>query len=386
VVRRLQSLSLRRCRRIAPARLGAPLITFVIVLASSCKPNLNDTVSLVSSPQILAVRVGAQGGQAEALPMGTLEFTALYVDASGPIEPGNINWAVCNERKPLADLEPVSPLCLYASGDWFITIGVGNPVSGTIPNVACRQFGPDVPQPMAGQPPGRPVDPDVTGGYYQPVRALAPGNLTVIAETRLSCGLAEASPDQVAAFTQRYHFNTNPVVASLRGEGSSAPFTPTSASGAMSNQVPLGKHLALEVAWAACPLTDAAKDGVCGPDETGMTCQSCGSDVAVSVDDCCPGPTMDCAHPLGCTGAERYVVFDTASGRLVDQREGIAVSWFATGGAFDSDATGRAGSDPLTTSDNGWQAPAQAGPVTLWVVLRDDRGGVGWETYSLDVR
>jgi hypothetical protein len=94
---------------------------------------------------------------------------------------------------------------------------------------------------------------------------------------------------------------------------------------------------------------------------------------------------MDCTHPLGCTGAERYVVFDTQSGGLVDQREGIAVSWFATGGAFDSDATGRAGTDFQVTSDNGWQTPAASGPVTVWVVLRDDRGGVGWQTYPLDV-
>jgi len=118
--------------------LGVLLVTFVTMLGPACKPNLNDTLSLVSSPQILAVRVGAEGGQAEAAPMGTLEFTALYVDPSGPITPGTVNWAICNERKPLADLEPVSPLCLYASGDWFIPLGVGNPVSGAIPSVACR--------------------------------------------------------------------------------------------------------------------------------------------------------------------------------------------------------------------------------------------------------
>jgi hypothetical protein len=366
-----------------------PLLPVALVMAigSACKPNLNDTVSLVSSPQILAVRVGTEGGQAEAAPMGTLEFTALYVDPSGPITPGTVNWAICNERKPLADLEPVSPLCLYASGDWFIPIGVGNPVSGTIPSVACRQFGPDVPEPMPNQPPGRPVDPDVTGGYYQPVRALAPGDgsdITVVAETRLSCGLAQASPNQVAAFAQTYHPNTNPLVASLGVQGGSGPWMPV-AAGAMPNQVAAGQHLNLEVAWATCPLTDAPNDGVCGPDETGTPCQSCGSNVILSPADCCPGVTMDCAHPLGCTGAERYVVYDTASASLVDQREGISVSWFATGGVFDSDATGRAGNDTQTTSDNGWQAPAQAGPVILWIVLRDDRGGVGWQTYDIEV-
>ncbi len=373
-------------------------------LTSACEPTLNDTVSVVTSPQLLAVRVGPEGGEAEAAPLGTLEFSGLYVDSSGPIMPAPIDWAICNERKPLAELEPVSPLCLYASGSWFTSLGVGNPVSGTIPDNACQQFGPQVPQPVAGHPPGRPVDPDITGGYYQPVRALAqgtPANLILIAETRLMCGLAQAPPNVVAAFTQRYHPNTNPIVNSLGVcpsstgsvpcQGGPPSWVPASTPGATSNQVPVGQHLNLEVAWAMCPLVDAPNDGVCGPEETAASCMSCGPGVAVSSADCCPGAAMDCTHPLGCTGAERYVVFDASSGALVDRREGIAVSWFATGGAFDSDATGRAGTDTeslaaQTTSDNGWQSPTQPGPVTLWVVLRDDRGGVGWQTFALDVR
>jgi hypothetical protein len=386
----------RRNRKACEFSLGVLLVTFVAMFGPACKPNLDDTVSLVSAPQILAVRVGSAGGVAEAAPMGTLEFSALYVDGSGPITPSTVNWAICNERKPLAELEPVSPLCLYASGAWFTALGVGNPVTGTMPSDACRQFGPDVPEPMAGQPPGRPVDPDVTGGYYQPVRALAPGvgsDIAVVAETRLQCGLAQASPDVVAAFSQRYHPNTNPLVAALGLCEPSVPpctkgVTPWAAAGpgVTPNAVAAGQHVYLHVAWASCPLTDVPNDQVCGPDETGAACTSCGPGVAVSTADCCPGPTMDCTHPLGCTGAERYVVFDTQSGGLVDQREGIAVSWFATGGAFDSDATGRAGTDFQVTSDNGWQTPAASGPVTVWVVLRDDRGGVGWQTYPLDVR
>lgn len=388
-------------RRVLPAialvsialRAIAPALASLAVFG--CKPNLDDTVSFVSEPQILAVRVGTAGGTAETAPMGTLQFTALYADETGSIAPAPINWAICNERKPLAELEPVSPLCLYASGSWFTSLGVGNPVSGTMPADACRQFGPDVPEPMPGQPPGRPVDPDVTGGFYQPVRALAPGagsNITTIAETRLSCGLAQASPDVVAAFTQRYHPNTNPLVASLGTCASSTPSCTGFAAwvadgpGAATNTVAAGQHLDLEAAWASCPVMDAPNDGFCGPDETGAACMTCGPGVIVSPADCCPGPTMDCAHPLGCTGAERYVVFEMASAALVDQREGIAVSWFATGGAFDSDATGRAGTDTATTSDNGWQTPTQPGTVHLWVVLRDDRGGVGWQSYTLEVQ
>lgn len=91
---------------------------------------------------------------------------------------------------------------------------------------------------------------------------------------------------------------------------------------------------------------------------------------------------MDCKNPHGCTGAERYVNFDSAGQSLVDAREGIDVSWFATRGSFDLDRTGAADTDTTTNSENGWTPPSQPGQtVHLWVVLRDDRGGTGWAGY-----
>ena len=38
-----------------------------------------------------------------------------------------------------------------------------------------------------------------------------------------------------------------------------------------------------------------------------------------------------------------------------------------------------------TTSDNTWTAPADAGTVSLWVVLRDSRGGVAFAPYTATV-
>ena len=62
----------------------------VLALACACEPTLNDTVSVVTAPQLLAVRAGPEGGEAEAAPLGSLEFSGLYVDSSGPIVPGRI--------------------------------------------------------------------------------------------------------------------------------------------------------------------------------------------------------------------------------------------------------------------------------------------------------
>ncbi len=137
------------------------------------------------------------------------------------------------------------------------------------------------------------------------------------------------------------------------------------------NTVHPGQKLNLEVSWAVCPLKDTCGDGVCGPDETVTECPA------------------DCTNPMGCTGAERYMNLDLVSDQIVDQRERITVSWFATGGAFDSDTTGRDSTDTATSSGDGWQAPSQPthrNPIILWVVLHDDRGGVGWQEYALDVR
>ena len=37
-------------------------------------------------------------------------------------------------------------------------------------------------------------------------------------------------------------------------------------------------------------------------------------------------------------------------------------------------------------SQNGWTPPTQKGPAHVWVVLHDDRGGVGWAGYSVQVQ
>ncbi len=318
-------------------------------MAVACKPDLNQTVSIVSEPRILAV----QGDPAEAAPKDAVKYRALFVDGSGAIASPSIQWDFCNARKPLAELGPVSPQCLQAQGSWFAPLGVGEHVTGAVPEIACRQFGPDVPEPEPNQPPGRPTDPDTTGGYYQPVRLLAPsssGEVVGIAETRLACGLNGATADQASEFSKCYHANVNPVVDSLATGG--VPLV-TDENGA-TNPQQVGDRLALAVTWAACP-----------PDATGSTCPD------------------GCARSTGCTGAEPYVLFDANTGSLSCKVEGLSTSWFATAGSFDDDRTGPASA---TTSLNGWRAPAVPGLVHLWVVLRDDRGGVGWAEYALDVR
>jgi hypothetical protein len=342
----------------------------LVVGLAACPPDLNQTVSIITSTHVIAVR--AEPAEAPPMPATTQVFTALVVGPKGDEKQANVDWSFCIARKPLAELGPVNPVCLDPpSGPDFVPLGGGPQISAVVPDDACRLFGPIVPMPMMNQPQGRPVDPDTTGGYYQPVqvRASSPdGDSLAMFRSRLSCGLPLGTPDQMVSFANGYRFNVNPAIKALSVVGGAA-LNP--ATGSATNVVQAGKKLSLEVSWDTCPLVDKCGDGFCGPDETATSCSA------------------DCMTPKGCTGAERYLNLDLVAGKIADQREAISVAWFATSGSFDSDATGRSTSDTQTTSDNGWTAPSSAppqNPVVLWVVLHDDRGGVGWQEYALSVQ
>jgi hypothetical protein len=85
--------------------------------------------------------------------------------------------------------------------------------------------------------------------------------------------------------------------------------------------------------------------------------------------------------------AEDYLWFDPASQTLATRHESLRVSWFATAGAIDVDSSGVAEDDPATTQvSTTWHAPTTPGPVTLWWILRDARGGIATQTIALTVQ
>jgi hypothetical protein len=75
---------------------------------------------------------------------------------------------------------------------------------------------------------------------------------------------------------------------------------------------------------------------------------------------------------------ESYLWLDPASRALVERTETVRISWYSTAGLFDSERT--------ADGDNTWTAPDDAGDITLWVVLRDDRGGVAFAEYRVKVQ
>jgi hypothetical protein len=342
---------------------AATVLTVLLVVA--CEPSLNDTTFEVTSPRVLAVRseVLGDGGVptdidgatiAEAIPGnpanggGAVTLTALYVGPDGGIA-GPFDWAFCVARNPLANLEPVSPTCDQASGPVtvFQEIGASPTVTALVPGNGCNNFGPEAPLILApdggedGGEQGRPVDPDSTGGYYQPVRLVA-GDQIAQAFIRINCGTAGATPEQMGALsTPATVANTNPVIESVVDLAEDG--------GKLFEHVTVSQPFNLRANWAPCSTDDAT-----------------------------------------CTGSQQYALLDPLTFEVAYPYEQMRVSWFSTAGTFANDTTAPDGgamqSGPTPTyADNSWTAPDAPQTVHMWVVLRDDRGGVGWASYVFEV-
>ena len=82
---------------------------------------------------------------------------------------------------------------------------------------------------------------------------------------------------------------------------------------------------------------------------------------------------------------ETYLYYDQLSQTLIARREAMRVSFFATAGAMDLDAVGRDENDPETSGATIWHAPAYPGLQSVFLVLRDSRGGITFQTVAMAV-
>jgi hypothetical protein len=308
-------------------------VTFAAAgLLGGCKPDLGAPPSLVVGPRLLAIR----GTPPEAKPSDVVvTYDALIVDVDGTVTTPDLGWALCKEPHPPAESNIVSSACLSIPDD-----ATGASFTAEIPSDACTNFGP-----LPSMPGARPADPDVTGGYYQPVRAVwhgAAGDETGFALQRIICRIGSIAPTDVAGrYATDYQPNNNPVLASavLDPGGTNQPlFMAAQPTPPPPATVTVGQVVALEADW---------------PEGT----------------------------------AEDFLVYDIPSHALVTQHEALRLSWFATGGVFQHDRTGRTESEPETDrfTQDLWTAPLTAGLVHLWLVLRDSRGGVDFAEAQIDV-
>ena len=350
--------------------LNCVAIGLICVLSSvSCKPDLEGRPSLIDSPRVIAIRSEA----AEVKPEQSVDFDVLLASPMDATQGPTYQWSLCTARKPLAESGPIAQACLAPSGPDLQDLGNSPSVPAVIPKDVCEVFGPNPPTQKTGEPALRPVDPDTTGGYYQPVRLLtqlSSGDSQYdVGVTRLLCGIAGgANQQQTATFTRDYRPNQNP---SLQQISFISLSTRANVIVGASEQASVShdERLTFTVTWPSCPLAAVCGDGICSASEDLSNCPS------------------DCQNPQGCGGSEPYLSYDTVTQSLTNRRESIRISWYATDGTFEHDRTGRAESeadDP--NSQNTWTAPAHSALVRFWFVIRDDRRGVNWATFDLQVQ
>lgn len=249
---------------------------------------------------------------AEAAPGTSVAFHAVIATPTGEATAPTLAWSYCTTPKPPTEDGAVAPACLADPG--VALDGTGADASGKLPGKGCQLFGP-----LPAEDGARPRDPDPTGGFYQPLRvrgAIDGTDLATIGLARIACDLANAPPAAVADFRARYHANVNPPAPTLTIEG--APL-----DGAT---IAAGTTVAITAAWPA-------------------------------------------------EAAEAYVAYDPARATVVDRREGLRATFHITGGAVASDTLGFGEAEPGTAVVDAFTAPTTPGPIPIWVVLRDTRGG-----------
>jgi hypothetical protein len=290
------------------------------VVAAACKPDFGERESFVDRTQVLALRIDPP----EAKPGEAVTTSLLVVSKDGPVDAPAASWAFCATPKLLTENGSVSAACL---ADGVVPIGdARGGVSAALPAGGCFDFGPETQSADV-----RPRDPDVTGGFFLPIRARvadAQGGaaLTAFGFARIACNLANAPADLAARFRDEYKRNTNPrlapIEARLEGGGVVAL-----------DAVPRGARVTLRAAWR--------------PDD-----------------------------------AESYVLFDIVNQAIVTHRESLRVSWFTTAGSFERDRSGRGEDELESFTENTWTAPDDARRSHLSFVLRDSRGGTSFATLT----
>ncbi len=93
-------------------------------------------------------------------------------------------------------------------------------------------------------------------------------------------------------------------------------------------------------------------------------------------------------EPVESPGAREDYVLPTFDGDVREFTENLSYDWYATSGDFEAEVTGGtrdfAGNEPVLYTE--WQAPDDAGPVPLWLVQRDERGGSSYYRSCVQVR
>lgn len=339
----------------------------LLTLSAGCVPEFETDLSALRAPRLLAIA----SNPAETQGKKPAKLTALVAVPEGESAP-DVDWTLCLSRKPLTELGPVNPACLQPDdGSGAVaSLGRGESVDTALDQDVCKLFGPLRPSAMAGEPAGRPVDPDVTGGFYQPVVASLDG-VPALGAIRIDCDPANLNRDDALSFRAQYRANENPKVSALSLTSAGGEPVTLAEDADSLTEVRAGSVVSFRAAWDDCPTESTCGDGLCMANEDSANC----------AEDCSAGT----AH--GCTGAESYVWYNRETYRIEPRREGITVAWYASKGSFELEQTGLDEEQARSgrSTSNSWRPGSAVGPATVWVVVRDSRGGVSWRVQHFTI-
>lgn len=303
------------------------------VLAGGCVASF-DPASYVLGLRVLGIRADPP----EIAAGETTTVSAIVDDNEaydGGSSPGSLQylWTACT-LTPLAGSSSLNEGCFNQSGDGIIPLGVTPTITVTMPSVPLEQLG----------------LPDATDGFYLPIILY----------------LSNGSSQLTAVYHLRDHLvlpmgfdqprNQNPTIDQILIVPSGQ-----AADAGDSGDAPL---------LASAPPTLRMSDTI-----NLKTTFLAGSDESYFVLD--PDALTELIDALSVDGGiRRLSSADGGIGALMPTQETelLTVSWFATAGSFSNDKTGI--DEPVTTFRLDKNVPAPGSTIDLYVVARDERGGL----------
>lgn len=331
-------------------------------LTLACIPSFEDDTSRITETRVLGVRAEP----AEPAPGAPVRLSVfIATPTNGNSATSKLRVYACTKRPTVTEAGPVDPACLTEFGNdvpqGLEFLGEDEEVTFTVPSNICRIFGPGSPPALPGSNvPGRPLDPDSTGGFYQPI--VAGTEFPALSGIRLACGPTSIPQTELIRFNRGYRPNEHPRIDNIQAtvDGEEISFD----NGELT--VPPSSIITFKARWPSCPEKSTCGDGLCTAGENASDCPE------------------DCLNaPRGCEGAETYLFADPVSRTVVPQLEKLIVAWFSDVGSFDLSTTDASPGE--RRSENTWVAPGSPATGKIWIVLRDDRGGISLEQLDVHV-
>lgn len=300
-----------------------PIYTSLLFVLG-CAPELSVKASRITAARVVAVRAEP----AEVRPGEPFTLTATV--ASPGATDARIDWRVCETPRDTTSSTTVSPACLGEAAPSEALPSHELRVDVTMPSDACMRVGPQVPPAGEDGVRTRAPDADLTGGWQMPVRldlTAGAAQETLFARVRVRCQPPDVPGSTAQGYAQRYVNNRNPTLdAVFDATGGDVRELSRESPNVTSRDALLVAH------W-----------------------------------------TSD--------SAERYVRVEPTTRALDERTESLEIAWFTDGGSFARDRTAPDGAS--TTSQNTLHLDASTHSATVWIVLRDERGGVDVVTLSV---